>query len=60
MTSYSNPNPFLNQINPQTFARIIPQLNSSQINELVSAAKQQGISENDIRVGLEFLKSFIK
>ena len=42
-------------VNPQQFQQWLPQINQNMLQQLVNQARQQGISEQDIKTGLEFL-----
>ena len=42
-------------VNPQQFQQWLPNLNSNMLQQLTQQARQQGISEQDIKTGLEFL-----
>lgn len=42
-------------INPQQFQKWLPQINDNMMQQLIQQARQQGISEQDIKTGLEFL-----
>ena len=42
-------------INPQQFQKWLPQINDNMMQQLIQQARQQGISERDIKTGLEFL-----
>ena len=42
-------------VNPQQFQQWLPNLNNNMLQQLVQQARQQGISEQDIKTGLEFL-----
>ena len=44
-------------INPQQFKQWLPQINNNMLQQLVQQARQQGISENDIQTGLNFINS---
>ena len=45
------------QIDQEQFKRIVPNLNDSFLNQLIQKAKEQGISEQDIQSGLQFIKT---
>lgn len=47
-------------INHEQFKQFVPQLNQEMINQLITQARQQGISENDIQSGLNFLNQLNK
>ena len=51
--NYSNPMP----INQEQFRQIVPNLNQTFLEQLVKQAKEQGISEQDIEKGLQFIQS---
>lgn len=42
-------------INQQQFRQFLPQLNNNMIEQIVAQARQQGISEQDIQNGLNFI-----
>lgn len=42
-------------INQQQFKQFLPQLNNNMIEQIVAQARQQGISEQDIQNGLNFI-----
>ena len=44
------------QIDPNKFRQIVPSLNDNILSQLVAQARSQGISDSDIRVGLDFIK----
>lgn len=44
-------------INQQQFKQFIPMMNQNMINQLIAQARQQGISEQDIQNGLNFINS---
>lgn len=61
----NNFNPFANfgqqnmgpQINPSQFKTYLPQINENMMNQLIQQARQQGISEEEIQQGLNFINS---
>lgn len=44
------------QIDPNKFRQIVPSLNDNILSQLVAQARSQGISDSDIRAGLDFIK----
>ena len=44
------------QIDPTKFRQIVPSLNDNILSQLVAQARSQGISDSDIRAGLDFIK----
>jgi len=44
------------QIDPNKFRQIVPSLNDNILSQLVTQARSQGISDSDIRAGLDFIK----
>lgn len=48
--------PSKQSINPAQFKQFLPQVNDTQMNWLITQARQQGISEADITAGLESIK----
>lgn len=44
-------------INPQQFKQFAITLNDSALNNFAQMARQQGISEQDIAAGIQFIKS---
>ena len=42
-------------VNPQQFQQWLPQINNNIITQLAAQARQQGISEQDIQAGLNFI-----
>ena len=44
------------QINPMLFKQYIPMINQSQWDNLITQARQQGISETDIQAGLQMIQ----
>lgn len=44
------------QIDPNKFRQIVPSLNDNILSQLVAQARLQGISDSDIRAGLDFIK----
>lgn len=44
------------QIDPNKFRQIVPSLNDNILSQLVTQARLQGISDSDIRAGLDFIK----
>lgn len=51
---------FSQPINQQQFMMGLSQLNQQTLNELISRAKLQGISEQDIQAGLNFINKYRK
>ncbi len=47
-----------NNFNQQQFIMGLSQLNQQTLNELISRAKLQGISEQDIQAGLNFINQY--
>lgn len=47
-----------NVINPQQMMSVIPNLNKNQLSQFVMQARAQGIPEDQIEQGLNFLLSF--
>lgn len=47
-----------NNFNQQQFIIGLSQLNQQTLNELISRAKLQGISEQDIQAGLNFINQY--
>ena len=47
----------LPQINPQQFRQFAITLNDTALNNFAQMARAQGISEQDIQRGLQFIKS---
>ena len=45
-------------INPQQFKAWLPNMNQNMLNQLVLQARQQGIPENEIQAGLQFINQF--
>ena len=45
------------QINPAQFQQYVPNLNDNILSQLANQARQQGISEQDINNGLNFIRS---
>ena len=45
------------RIDPQQFAAVAATLNQQSLNQLAQMARQRGISEQDITVGLQFIQS---
>jgi hypothetical protein len=46
-------------INPTQFKQFLPQLNDNILQQMANQARAQGISENDITVGLNFIKKMM-
>lgn len=44
-------------INQQQFKQFLPMMNENMLNQLITQARQQGISEQDIQNGLNFINS---
>ena len=44
------------QIDPNKFRQIVPSLNDNILSQLVAQARSQGISDSDIRAGLDFIQ----
>ena len=44
------------QIDPNKFRQIVPSLNDNILSQLVAQARSQGMSDSDIRAGLDFIK----
>ncbi len=44
------------QFDPNKFRQIVPSLNDNILSQLVAQARSQGISDSDIRAGLDFIK----
>lgn len=42
-------------INPQQFQQWLPQLNQNMLSQLINQARQQGMSEQDIQTGINFI-----
>lgn len=42
-------------VNPQQFRQWLPQLNQNMLQQLIAQARQQGISDNDIQTGLNYI-----
>ena len=42
-------------VNPQQFQQWLPQLNQNMLSQLITQARQQGMSEQDIQAGLSFI-----
>lgn len=55
MTNNLLPHQQVTGINPQQFQKWLPQINDNMMQQLIQQARQQGISEQDIKTGLEFL-----
>lgn len=47
----------LPQINPQQFRQFAITLNDQALNNFAQMARAQGISEQDIQAGIQFIKS---
>ena len=45
-------------VNPQQFKAWLPNMNQNMLNQLVLQARQQGIPENEIQAGLQFINQF--
>ena len=43
------------KIDPQKFRSFLPYLNQNMLSQLASQARQQGIPENEIQAGLQFI-----
>lgn len=44
-------------INPQQFKQMVPMLNQNILQQLVQQARNQGISDQDIQQGLNYIQS---
>jgi hypothetical protein len=44
-------------VNPQQFQQWLPQINQNMLQQLISRARQQGMSDSDIQAGLNFINS---
>jgi hypothetical protein len=44
------------KINPQQFTSVAATLDDNSLNQLVTMARNKGISDQDIQVGLNFIK----
>ena len=49
------PRPQQNGVNPQQFQQWLPQLNQNMLSQLINQARQQGMSEQDIQAGINFI-----
>ena len=54
---YRQQQPSLPQINPQQFRQFAITLNDTALNNFAQMARAQGISEQDIQRGIQFIKS---
>lgn len=48
------------KINPQQFTSVAATLDDNSLNQLVAMARNKGISDQDIQVGLNFIKQLRK
>ena len=48
------------KINPQQFTSVAATLDDNSLNQLVTMARNKGISDQDIQVGLNFIKQLRK
>lgn len=58
--NFGRPQPMqrqLPQINPQQFRQFAITLNDQALNNFAQMARAQGISEQDIQAGIQFIKS---
>lgn len=53
----SSVGPKQNSINPQQFKQMVPMLNQNILQQLVQQARAQGISEQDIQEGLNYIQN---
>jgi hypothetical protein len=51
-----SPTPQQPKINPQQFTSVAATLDDNSLNQLVTMARNKGISDQDIQVGLNFIK----
>ena len=57
MNKQMNSTPKQNTINPQQFKQMVPMLNQNILQQLVQQARSQGISDQDIQQGLNYIQS---
>lgn len=57
MNKQMNFTPKQNTINPQQFKQMVPMLNQNILQQLVQQARSQGISDQDIQQGLNYIQS---
>lgn len=55
--NYGRPRPTQPQINPEQFRQFAITLNDQALYNFAQMARQQGISEQDIQRGIQFIKS---
>lgn len=51
--------PSLPQFNAQQFSQMVNQLNPNTLNLLAQLARAQGMSEQDIMFGMEYIKKLV-
>lgn len=51
-----SPSPQQPRINPQQFASVAATLDDNSLNQLITMARNKGISDQDIQAGLNFIK----
>lgn len=57
MNKQINSTPKQTIINPQQFKQMVPMLNQNILQQLVQQARSQGISDQDIQQGLNYIQS---